>query len=262
MKTALELINVTQKYQNKILLHNINLKIKYHNFTVLFGESGSGKTTLIKTIMKETKLIKGKLKLYDFNEVELAYTRNNLYKKIQIVDQNFQQYFNPFFTVYDFLLESIQIEHNLHYSEDYLNINTLEKERIIKYSLSLFNLSESLLYSNIQTLSFGQQQRLMLCRMLILKPDIIILDEATSSWDVFNILFFLKQIQRFFKTLLVISHNIRIFAQFADHIIILKKGKIYENINNIKQHNILTLIEQNKYPFKNSYSRQLFKKAI
>ena len=122
MKTALELINVTQKYQNKILLHNINLKIKYHNFTVLFGESGSGKTTLIKTIMKETKLIKGKLKLYDFNEVELAYTRNNLYKKIQIVDQNFQQYFNPFFTVYDFLLESIQIEHNLHYSEDYLNI--------------------------------------------------------------------------------------------------------------------------------------------
>lgn len=258
-KKAIEFVNVYQSYDKKSMcLYNINLDIFYNDFTVIFGESGSGKTTLIKTIIRSLPLFKGQQYLYDEEENKIPYTIHNLHKYIQIVDQNFQQIFNPFYTVYDFLYESLLIHHKLNIPKHYFNMSRLEIEQTIIKVLKLFNLSHNIMYKNIFNLSFGQQQRVMLSRVWLLKPKIIILDEATSSWDIINIFNVLLQIQNVFQTIIVISHNIRIFTQFADHIIVLKNGKIIDDMMNIKNNNTLSRIENQQYRFKNVYTKKLF----
>jgi len=83
-----------------------------------------------------------------------------------------------------------------------------------------------------QMLSGGQRQKVSIARALVLKPDLLVLDEPTSSLDIHVqeiILDLLKELQRLEKlTYLFISHDLGVLAEIADRVAVLYQGRIIE----------------------------------
>ena len=159
---------LTKFYDDKLVLKNLNLNIYKNEILLIVGKSGSGKTTLIKILNKYITDYSGKILLFNKNINQY----NNLPLYMHIVKQNFQINFNPFFTVYDFLKESFIIKHCN--DKNMIKLDNFEQNIKITHIMNIFKLSPDLLYNKIKILSYGQQQRIMLCRMLILQPKILI----------------------------------------------------------------------------------------
>ena len=165
------------------ILHNINLSINEGTIVGIFGASGSGKTTLLKTI-------KG------FNENwqgEITFKG----KKIHVYDPSIGYIFqeNIFF-------------HHLSLIDNFLLTGKKIKEiyEIINY----LNLSH-LINKKIHELSGGEKQRLGICRSLLMDPQILLMDEPTSSLDEENRQLFYDIFLKLNKekkiTILMISHD-------------------------------------------------------
>ena len=109
----------------------------------------------------------------------------------------------------------------------------LEKvEEKIEKTIKKVNLETDLLNRFPQMLSGGQRQRVSIARALVLQPDLLVLDEPTSSLDIHVqgiVLDLLKKLQRLENlTYLFISHDLGVMAEIADRVAVLYQGKIIE----------------------------------
>ena len=210
-----EIKNLWKSYKLKVslfkrkkfwALQDINLIIKKNETIALLGESGSGKSTLAKIILGIEKPDKGIVKTYTF---------------IQAVFQDPYSSLNPKMKIKDILLEPYLI-----------NIDK-DKNKGLNKALELLEqvgLSKKVLNLYPHNLSGGERQRIALARALITNPELIILDEPTSSLDVsveaqiIRILQNLKQKKSFF----LITHNFRLAKLLGDKVMVIYKGKILE----------------------------------
>lgn len=209
--------NNFNRFESIEIIKNISFELERGKVLGISGESGSGKSTLAKIISGIIKQSSGKIEKQFFKNWDTS-----LPNPVQILFQNDGELINPYRKVKDILFESFEMKNNK--KKDYKN----EVDDIF----NLLGLKKSLLESKGLQLSGGEKQRIALARIIIVGPEILILDEPFSSQDVESQVAVLKLIRKikedFGLTIICISHDLNILQHFADRIIIMFKGNIVE----------------------------------
>lgn len=202
----------------KLVLENINMNIGAGEKIALVGESGSGKTTLSKLLMNFYPWEKGEIFIGDYNlkDINLESLRN----RIAYISQ-------------DIFLFSGTIRENLELgNEDATLEDIIEACRLSKADEFINKLPlryETMLEENGANLSGGQKQRLAIARALLKKPDILIMDEATSNLDSITEKAIEKTINNLSKniTTIIIAHRLSTIMR-CDKIFVMEQGKFIE----------------------------------
>lgn len=223
-KPILEVKSLRVAYQQVPVLEDISFTIRQGETMGLVGESGSGKTTLALAILR---LIASQGEIYFMREpihqVSSAALRP-LRKDLQIVFQDPYSSLNPRLTVQEIVGEGLQIHK--------LSITPQDQLRRIKRALADVGLAEELLDRYPYQLSGGQAQRVAIARSLILKPQLLILDEPISALDITaqgQILKILHKLQERYKTsFLFISHDLRAVRCLSHEVMVMKQGRVVE----------------------------------
>ncbi|SDM90269.1 peptidase domain-containing ABC transporter [Lachnospira pectinoschiza] len=218
----IEIKNLDFRYgTRKLVLEDINLTIKKGEKVAFVGESGSGKTTLSKLL----------LYMYSAEKGEILINGNNI-KDIQIEKLRDRIAYIPQET----FLFSGTIFENLTLGLDYATLDDIieaSKKAQAHEFINEFPLRyETMLDENGANLSGGQRQRLAIARAMLKKPDILILDEATSNLDAITERALDKTINEFSKdmTVIFIAHRLSTIKN-CDRIYVMEKGKIIESGN-------------------------------
>lgn len=205
-------------------LNGVSFQIKNNETLAIVGESGCGKTTLAKTICRIHEPTSGAINYLGADISHLKWGKLKPYRrKIQYIFQNPFSSLNPAMTVYDNISRGIII-HNL------AKKNEL-KEKVIILAKEI-GLSAEHLERFPHEFSGGQKQRIAIARAIALEPELIILDEPTSSLDVsvqsqvINLLIRLK-VQKGY-TYIFITHNLILAQYVSDRVAIMYLGKIVE----------------------------------
>ena len=202
-------------------LNNINFTLKKKETLGIVGESGCGKSTLAKILTKLEGRTSGEIKIKDRNFDEIP--QKEFHSMIQMVFQDPYQSLNPRKKAFDIIADPLKI--NTNFSE--FEISTQVYEAMTKVGLRAEFASR---YPH--QFSGGQRQRLGIARALMLKPEILILDEPVSALDVsigaqvLNLLLELQEEYSF--SYLFISHDLSVIQHMSDRIIVMYLGKIVE----------------------------------
>lgn len=205
--------HITYSYgYTKPVLEHLDLTINHSLW--LKGDTGAGKSTLLKLLMKHDDLVKGDILIngISIDKIDL----NSLYRKIIYLDKE------PIF-----YQESLRFNMLLKGKNEKM-MNDLLKEFMI---LELEKRLDILMEVDGRPLSSGQRQIVMLIRALLLKPEVLILDEALSNVDdekMLRILNYLYQ-QRQEIIVVIVAHQTKLVNQFYDCVII-KEGKIENEV--------------------------------
>ena len=221
---AVELINVTKKYEEQEVLNSFSLDIEKGKCLAIMGESGSGKSTIAKIIIGLEKQNSGTVKIFG-KERDIKTT----FKDIEFLFQDSYNALNPSMIVEDLIYEPLQFLVN--------TTDKSQKKEIVLELLEQVELSSELLTRKRDELSGGQLQRVCLARALSTKPQIMIFDESLSGLDPLvqdKILDLLYKIQKQYQlTYIFISHDFRLCYFLADRIILIDKGKIVEDFKEL-----------------------------
>ena len=214
MKISLK--NVGYEYptfeNNKNGIYNVSLEINNHKRIAIVGHTGSGKSTLL-------KLIKGLLK-NQTGEI-------NIEGKIEDIGYIFQYPEHQIFET--------TIFKDISYGLKKLKLN--EKEILLKVEnvLNLVGLDKNYLHLSTLNLSGGEKRRVALAGVLIMQPQLLLLDEATVGLDtegkkqLFKILLDWQKEEN--KSFLFITHNMNDVLEYAEEVIVIDKGKLLYHTN-------------------------------
>ena len=215
MKRSLEIRNGCFGWTRTCLLfHNVTIAINKGSITALFGKSGSGKTTIVNLLQRKYKLSSGCVFIdgREAGTIKLGEYR----QRISIVPQHV-------WVLSGTLLENIMIGRNLINPQAFSDfIKTYQLENFIeRFQHGLF----TVLGEEGHRLSGGEKQMLALTRALLIRPDILIIDEGFNAidYDLFN--FFFKTLKIFSRqsAILINTHN-KETIKHADYIYILENG--------------------------------------
>ena len=218
----IEFENVSFNYdegEKHRVLDGVSFKVLPGEKIALLGPTGAGKSTIISLLMRFYEPDKGVIKIDGRNIKE--YSPAYLRKKIGVVLQR------PF-------LFSTTIKENIAYAEPETELEDIVESAKIA---SIHRIIEDVFPKSYDTvigekgvtLSGGQKQRVTIARTLLKEPDVLVLDDSTSSVDTeteFEIQKALRPVTKH-KTIFVIAHRIT-SVQDSDRIIVLEKGKVIE----------------------------------
>jgi putative ABC transport system ATP-binding protein len=210
--TLLQFENVTFINDQKNILNDINFDIYAGDFISIVGPSGSGKSTLLKLCCHLISPSSGRI-LYKDKEIT-DYNPTEIRKEIAYCFQT-PSLFGE--TVLDNLKFPYQIR-NIKYDEERV------KELFQKFQLDI-----DLVKNKVKNLSGGEKQRIALIRILLYKPQIILLDEITSALDVDNTLIVESVIESLNDegiTILWITHNPEQSRKYANKVLTIEQGAI------------------------------------
>lgn len=214
----IELNNLTFKYSDGTkAINNLNLKIERGKKISFLGINGAGKSTLFLHLNGILKPTKGEIL---FNKVPLKYSHKELKKIRQKVGIVFQ---DP-----DIQLFSANVYQEVSFGAMNLNLEKAEVIRRVDKALQDTNVFE---YKHKPThfLSYGQKKRVSIADILVMEPEVIILDEPTSSLDPKHsamIEELLNDINKTGTTMLLSTHDIDFAYSWSDYIFILKNGEL------------------------------------
>ena len=192
-------LNFNEK-KNKLIaskINNFNLRLEKNKIYGIYGESGSGKTSLLNVICGFIKPTKGKV-----------FLNNKIYTSSKIL-RNFRIGYAP--QIPAIIDENIIVNSTLKFENSKQMIDKL------KFYLNLFNLKKftkdkfftNSINSSIKNMSGGEKQRIGIIRALLYEPDLILLDEPTSSLDKINekkVYEYLRKIKKN-KIIVITSHK-------------------------------------------------------
>lgn len=221
---CVELKDVSYRYPTgeKKSLKHINLQIHKGEFVAVIGKNGSGKTTLCNAIRGFIPhFYKGDLngEIYLNGKNVLEHSVGDLTLDAGYVFQNpFSQTSGTKETVFEEIGYGLECT-----GMDRMQI--IEKVRSIIQTLQI----EHLAYKSPLSLSGGQRQRVSLASIIVMEPEVLIIDEPTSQLDpkgtadVFEII---RKLKSMGKTVILVEHKIDLVAKFADRVIFMDSGKI------------------------------------
>ena len=222
--------NLTLGYEGKAILSGLNFSVNSGDYLCIVGENGSGKSTLMKTLLHLQSPMSGSIILGDdlkINEIgylpqQTALQRDFPASVDEIVMSGFlgRMGLRPFYNK----------------AEKKEARELMEKTRITDLADRCY-----------RQLSGGQQQRVALASVLVLEPDILVIDEPTSQLDpqeterVFEIIKTMKQMG---KTIILVEHKMELVAEYCDEVVVLHQGKV---IRHGDKHDVLSEIELEKF---------------
>jgi energy-coupling factor transport system ATP-binding protein len=198
-------------------LENINVSIEIGEFIALIGQNGSGKTTLSKCLNGLYKPTSGDVIVDGLNSKSTPIVQ--MVRRVGYVFQNpDHQLFNS--NCWD---EIAYGPRNIELSEEEVKVRVEEAAQVV-------GLPQVLYGEHPFFLSKGLRQRVAIASILALRPQVIIVDEPTTGQDArqsFEIMDFLKELNESHgHTIIIITHDMSIVAQYARRVILMSEGKI------------------------------------
>lgn len=209
--------------QKKKIVDNVGFTVHQGETVGIVGESGSGKTT---TALAVLRLIKshGDI-LFDSYPIQHLTGKKLLpfRSRIQVVFQDPFSSLNPRFNIEQIICEGLTTHKKL---------TKAEQEQALIDIMQEVGLDPNMRYRYPTEFSGGQRQRIAIARALILKPELLILDEPTSSLDHTiqkQIIHLLKSLQQKHQlSYLFISHDLALVYSMCHQVVVMKEGKIVE----------------------------------
>ncbi len=209
----IELCNLTKRFGDHIAVDNLNLKIETGEFFGLLGPNGAGKTTTIGMISSVLLPSDGKV-LIDGEEL----TRRNLSQKrrLSVITQEYSMR-------QDMTMDEVmEYQGRLYY---------MPKKLIRQRTEELLEFTGLLEYRHkiVRHLSGGMKRKLMICRALMVEPEILLLDEPTAGMDAFSrrqMWNLLRKINSNKMTIILTTHYIEEAQSLCDRIALINKGKL------------------------------------
>ncbi|WP_244444936.1 energy-coupling factor ABC transporter ATP-binding protein [Oceanobacillus jeddahense] len=224
MMSYISVRNLSYQYPigNENVLKNINLDLEQGKLYALIGSNGSGKTTLCNVLRGYIPhFYKGELqghvniKEKDIREWEMG----EIAKHIGYV---FQNPFTQISGVKDTVFEEIA------YGLENLGIEVDAIKKSVENVIQMLDI-DYLRDKNPNDLSGGQKQRVAFASIIVMNPDILIIDEPTSQLDpdgteeIFRIIDLMK---RQGKTIILVEHKMELIAKYADEVILMQNGEV------------------------------------
>ena len=220
-------INDEIKHQKHLCLKavdDVSFVLRKGEVLGIVGESGCGKSTLVNTILNLFEPTDGEVWFEGRPALGAGKKGDSAFKKnVQIVFQDPYWSLNPRWLIKDIVAEPIEV---------YEHLGETEKIRRVKELLTMVGIGEDACYKYPHEFSGGQRQRIAIARSLASQPKLVVLDEPTSSIDVFSqeqILALIKDLKkRFGLTNILISHDLGVVHELANKIAVMYLGKIVE----------------------------------
>jgi iron complex transport system ATP-binding protein len=210
--------NASFGYGRTFHLQNLSFEMHKGAFWGVIGPNGSGKSTLLKLISKVFKPEAGTIEVDGRNLKSYALT--DLAKKMAVVGSEAQFSF-------PYLVQDVVLMGRIPFVGR-LSVHTEQDDQIVD---SAMRKTETWSYRDryIHELSSGERQRVLLARALAQEPEILLLDEPTAHLDlhyeveIFQILQALNEKEHL--TILTVSHNLNLMAEFCHNLILMEAGK-------------------------------------
>lgn len=215
MSQQLSIENVTKRYGDFTAIQNISIHIKEGEFFTLLGPSGCGKTTLLRMIAGFNSIEEGKIKFGSTVVNSIPAHRRNT----GMVFQNYAIF--PHLSVYD----------NVAYGLKARNLTKQEISSQVEEVLDLVKMRE---YKDRQPakLSGGQQQRIALARAIVIKPEVLLMDEPLSNLDAklrVEMRLVIKKIQKNLNiTTVYVTHDQEEALAISDRIAVMNLGTVQQ----------------------------------
>lgn len=217
----IDINNVSFSYSNdKNLIENFNLKVKPGNKIAIVGPTGCGKTTLINLLMRFYNINSGEINIDNINidNITRSSTRG-LYGMI----------------LQDTWLYSGTVRENIAYGKPDASLEEVilaaKNAHAHKFIMNLPNGYDTILTDD-SSLSQGQKQLLCIARVMLSKPPMLILDEATSSIDTRTEIYIQRAFNKLMegRTTFIVAHRLSTIRE-ADLILVMNNGKVIEQGN-------------------------------
>ena len=216
----LEARDLSVSYDHRIAVANVTLSLKQGEITAIIGPNGAGKSTLLRTLNGQLPRTAGNV-LLDGEPIERL-NRRSISRRIAVVAQEAELRFPV--TVLEFVLGGRfawathagwgwETERDLHVAE-----SVLRETELTDLNWRLMN-----------ELSGGERQRALMARALATEAPILLLDEPTANLDLSHQATLLSLVRnrcdQHRAAALVVTHDINLAAEFADNILLMKKGR-------------------------------------
>ena len=214
-KKVIEAHNVNYKYPDGYrAIKNISLYVKEGEKLGIIGANGAGKSTMLKLLIGILSAESGKIIIND-----ILINKKNLKEIRKNVGFVFQESDNQLFmnTVYDDIVfglrSSKESEENIK-----LKVNTI----IEKFQI------EKLINKQIYKLSGGEKKIVAIAGIMIMNPEIILMDEVTSSLDPKSRRIVINLIKDLKETIVIASHDLDMILDVCDRVLVLNNGEIIQ----------------------------------
>ncbi|GAB6138631.1 ABC transporter ATP-binding protein [Halanaerobaculum tunisiense] len=213
----LKIEGVEFNYQSQSVLKGINLELKQGEILGLVGPNGSGKSTLLKCV---NRILEPQIGSVLINKTDLkSYSSQELAKCVGYVPQEETKKFPT--TVFDTILMG---------RKPYINWKPKNNDlQVVSEIIDTLNLNQ-LAMQDINQLSGGQQQKVLIGRALAQDPDILLLDEPTSDLDLkhqLEILNIIKEQSNQGISAVIAMHDLSLAGRYSDQIVMLDEGAIF-----------------------------------
>lgn len=230
----IEIKNLDFAYSNENILENINLSINKGEIVSIVGPNGAGKSTLAKLMCGFIRPNRGEILIDGIDSKNLSI--KEIADKIAFVLQN----------------PNSMISKTMIYDEVAfgLRIRGLEEEEIQKRVEEVLKICGLYPFRNwpISALSYGQKRRVTIASILILNPDLIILDEPTAGQDFSHYTAMMEFIRRLNRdlslTILMISHDMHLIQEYTDRALVVCDKKILADLSPAELFSREKLIDQ------------------
>lgn len=223
METILEIKHLSKSFNNLKVLDDVNLKVNKGDIYGVLGLSGAGKSTLVRCING----------LEEFDAGEIYFKNELLSSSFKSISKENRQKIAMIFQQFN-LLEQKTAFDNVKLALDISkkHFSKKEKEELCLNALKKVDMLEKKDFYPSQ-LSGGQKQRIAIARALVLNPDILLSDEATSSLDpkttsaILNLLHSLNK--ELGLTIIMISHQMNTIEAICNKVAIIDNSKVVED---------------------------------
>ena len=231
MKEILKIENVEKYYGNRgnitKAVDNISFSVEKGEFVAIMGASGSGKTTLLNCISTIDKVTTGNIYINDKDITKLKGNSLNKFRREELgfIFQDFN------------LLDTLTAYENIALALTIQKINPKEIERRVEEVAQELEITDVLKKYPYQ-MSGGQKQRVASARAIVTKPALVLADEPTGALDSKSSRMLLEKFETLNEelkaTILMVTHD-AFTASYADRIIFIKDGKIFNQITKGKK---------------------------
>jgi iron complex transport system ATP-binding protein len=219
MKSAFAVENLSYAFGSRSVLRGLSFSVPHSSVFIIIGPNGAGKTTLIKLMVGILKIQAGRIAILE-TPIE-AYSQKRLAQVSAYVPQGLPAGFP--FTVE----ETVLLGRAPH--QKMLGLASQNDLEVAQQAMNFTQVAH-LARRKLDQLSGGEQQRVLIARALCQEPQVILLDEPTTSLDLSHQIRIMDLMEKLKTekglTVVMVSHDVNLAAMYADQLLLLKAGEI------------------------------------